>query len=44
MKKDYKKSTMEVIYIKQNTALLVGSYNGDAAYIPGDTTDMNNMA
>lgn len=44
MKKDYKKPTMEIINAKHSTVLLVGSYKGDGAYIPGDAADMNSMA
>ncbi len=50
MKKQYTKPSMEVIRLKREASLLVGSFNdptpsngGEFGYMPGDTTDMNNM-
>ena len=50
MKKQYTKPSMEVYDLKQRPSLLCGSgdptqgYDYQFGYIPGDTTDMNNMA
>jgi len=50
MKKQSTKPSMEVYELKLRPALLCGSgdptqgYDYQFGYIPGDTTDMNNMA